>query len=769
MSATEVFVEEEDADRQKVVMQWIREILDDDNATSKSSEEETILASLHARDPTLEMSEMQSALESSLSDLKAETLEVMSSRYGEFARVAEAASFETAFSDETAAALVELRRGVDDARETFERKRADLAEQLEQTRSSEKKEREVRAVSRFALLLEELERRDGVVRNVERSAHACMSLKAQLTGAVEFVTDGELFTRLRDLASRVDVAEKETRQAIQAEFEKTCCCLPPGGPSEDRGDPGPCLRAAAALGMGARLEAIFAAKVLEPFLEATFVASRLDGATPGSRSGLESIYAATLDYVTDRARHAVRACEAVFGGVRFKVLAVDLLANAVWDPVAAAVAAKLPGLFQHGIAGDIHKTVRATLLFVDALARALLGGSSDDDAFRNGRDRLRASDATNRLLEKWNLPVYFELVKVDTLARLDVVLEEEKKGESSSSFARATIEAIRRVWDPATCFLRPIADEALRFTFQLLEKCVDDRLLSQRYDSAKTAASVAADARLVATFVDEAVFFGGDPAAAAAEEKGLFLRAVDGEDYAKDPGDVGRRDAAVAAGVTFALRPFEAIFKEAVVALADHLAEEVSEGLRLVKSVTARYHLTNAPSPSKPSEYLKRAFKHLDDFDATWRQRLALSDDEARAFFTRHTHAVHRNYAQQVRAVLDHARKFQATLEKRRKARAGGGGENSANLLKKKNNLDLAGDAAKIAKQLAMDVDATIQRLDDFAGFNVAAFPYGAVLPQTNYRPAEAPSPSPSSPLSSSSSSSSPLLELQATLRQDDL
>ena len=651
-------------------MGWIRTILDDDDP-AEEEDEDTMLAALHMRDPSLEMSEMQSALEAELVDVKNATLEVMAARYGEFAKVADAVS--SSFDDETRVSLVELRNAVSEARETFRKRKDALMLELEQKKLAKKRHQEMQAVQRFRLLLDELEQGLGAEKkNVERIAHAALALKAQLTGALEFVSDGALLTQLHEHASRVDIAETKTRDAVESEFDASCCCVGGGDLS-----PEPCLRAAAALGLGARLEHHFATKVMGPFIDATYTPGRLDGAVPGSRSGLASIFAATFDYVRDRAGPAIRACDDVLGLEEndFHLLAVDILVNAVWDPV--AVAMESLSLFDLGIAEEIHHTVASTMAFVDDLA------SLSDE---RGRARLRSSDATRRLLEKWNLPVYFELVKVDTLTLLDEVSTTSKK-EHPSSFAVATVEAIGKLWDPSAAYLRPIAADALKFTFELIDQALA-HLTAQKLIDALTSASVAVDARYITRSVS-AIF---------AVDEGAFFRAL----HEDNMSDMDKINDVVTTSVTTALAPYKEVLKTAMASLAEHLADDVANGLRLVKSVTARYHLTNAPQPTKPSDYLAvHAFKPLDDFETTWRPLLGAENLDA-MFFSRHNQKVATNYATQVQAVLDHATKFQATLEKRRKAREG-------------KRLDLAGDAVKIASQLLFDVDATVQRLALFA------------------------------------------------------
>ena len=688
--------EESEEEKPVEVSRWIRSILDDDNDMEDGK---MILGALHAMDPSLEMSDMKAGLELHLDEIKAETLEVMASRYGEFAKVAEVVTSSMMVSEETRLSLSELRTGVAETRDAYRRKKIALTQQLEAQRSLRKREREVKAVEHFSLLLTELE--TGLKREnpaVERLAHATLSLRAQLAAAVEFVSDGELLTQVHELAGPVEEAEMKTRRAVENAFERSTF------ENKNKLLLEASLRSAAALGCGARLETIFSDRVMRPFLEATFTTPRLDGAMRNSRSGLPSIYAATLDYVKDRAGPAIRACDNVLGGP-MKVLAVDLLVKAVWEPIVEAMESRLKSLFDLGSAKQVHKTVRATFLFMDQLAETFFPENEDqeEDDFvvvsskkpescEAARDRLEASDATQRLLQTFNLPVYFELVKVDILASV-FSSEEKNPTRGPSSLALGVVDATRKLWDPTEWFLRPIADEDLSFTFELLKKFFEE-LQKRDLSSVDLCASSAVDAAFVAKSL-KAHLLGGE---------GIFKALVlTNKDSLKVALDAALQEAADL--------PSSEIAAKATESLADVLAEEVIKGLRLVKSVTARYHLTNAPDPNEASDYLKtHAFKPLDDYDENWRSFLVVDE----AFYRRHNDKIHEAYAAQVQAVLDHAKKFHATLQKRRDAKKIRGGQSS---------IDLAGDALKVAKQLLLDVDATIERLDTFSSLTHSASP----------------------------------------------
>jgi len=135
------------------------------------------------------------------------------------------------------------RRGLEDE---LKRRRADRRDRLERA-----------AVDRFERLLSELEADLGAADvAVERCAHASLALRAQLDGAVDFVRDGALVGRLRASRPRVEAAAKAAAAAVEAAFVATCVrdAGAADGAARRR-----VLRAGGALGLGPRLEALFAA------------------------------------------------------------------------------------------------------------------------------------------------------------------------------------------------------------------------------------------------------------------------------------------------------------------------------------------------------------------------------------------------------------------------------------------------------------------------------------------------------------------------------
>lgn len=648
-----------------------------------------ILGALHAKSPSLEMPAMQRALRLEAEAVNGSMLELMSSTYGKFYDVAQSVSADCDCRESREALLrlhEELGRSVREAA----RGAVEAEAELEKRRLARKQRREADAIERFELLLVELEQAIGSADpDVERAAHASLSLRAQLSSAVDLLSEGAKVTRLHELASRVDDAERGAAMLVEAAFDRLCCRRAEPG---KRGAVEVCLRAAAALGLGKRLEERFAEKTLRAFLDATYTRSRLDGADKGSCSGLPSIYAATLDYVQERCQTALQACEAANTAVdRPSLLAVDLVCNGVWRPVATAVVEKLSPVFDLGIAGVAHRSYQATFRFIQDLARL---AAVDDLTASYVSKRLRAHPATGDLERRWDLRVYFELVKVEVVAGLDALLfpepdfvvVEDAKPAKPSPFVDLLVKSARRVWEPEPTrhgfFLKPLAPDCARLTFDLVAKAL--RVCSERLDneadqSPEALAQVALDVHLAAATISSQV-----PAKVADALRGL--------DHAL-PEDAPL-DLFVRALDQSVLRDASPLVRRALDKLLAALVDKTAQGLRAVKGVPARYHLTNQPTPTAPSPYLEDdALAWLcDKFDARWRDALPAND----AFFPTLASRVMEAFAPRVTDVLTQAKLFHQSLKKRHK------------------NPTLR-DYHNVATQLLLDVDHLHQRLANLA------------------------------------------------------
>ena len=395
------------------------------------------------------------------------------------------------------------------------------------------------------------------------------------------------------------------------------------------------------------------------------------------------MYRATLEFVEERCGAALRACEVAARGVDDDVLGlrgvpgaverearrhapkppppgsllgVDLLCEGVWRRVCAALleTPELSGLFDLGDADAAHRAVAATDSFREGLAA--IAGRGDRDAERHARRRLRGHAKTAELEQRWNLPVYVELVRADLIQAVDGALASEEDA------APALIGAVERCW-AGDRFLPAVGDAFGALALELAQRGATGL-------AARAARAEGHDAHARCS-VDCGTFSARIRATLASGFEALL--------------DLSLEDAALlAAGCDEALEACDRAVEECRRDSADDLVGVIDGRLAACKGVAARYHLTGQKPPSEPSSYVAHAAEPLAQFYETWSALLGDAQPDRAQVSERC--AVH--LETRALAVFDHAAQFETVMAKRG------------------NTASLAEDSRKIAAQLELDVRA---------------------------------------------------------------
>lgn len=638
-----------------------------------------LLSALHAAAPNLEMTAMHALLEGYKKQEDAQLFDLVAENYRDFFQIANSVESSAEDAAATQAALLALEGEASKASALAGVEKAKLEAELEKRKEKRREDREKDKVARFAGTLTDLETRLGENDvDVERAAHDALHLQASLDGAVDGLKDGDRVSFVQGCRARVEACSLAVESAVDAQFVGTCCRQSGESAAIKR-----VLRAAAALGRGPRLEAFFGERVLDAFVKATYTRSRLDGVERGSRSGLPTMYRATLEFVEERCGTALRACEGAARGVEDDVLGlsgvpsaiereqrkhaatmqppgsllgVDLLCEGVWSRVCSALldTPELSGLFDLGDADAAHRTVAATDTFREGLAA--IAGQGDRDAAAHARRRLRGHARTGDLEARWNLPVYVELVRADLVQAVDRALTSEEDA------ALALIGAVERC-GAGDRFLPAVGDAFGALALELTQRSA--RGLAHRASQAS----------------------GHDAHARCAVDCGTFssrIRATLSSGFEARL-DLSLEDAALlAAGCDEALVECDAAVEACRRDAADDLVGVIDARLAACKGVAARYHLTGQRPPSEASSYISHAYEPLAQFYDTWSALLGDAQPDrgevsARCASHLETRAL---------AVLDHAAQFETVMAKRG------------------NTESLAKDGRKIASQLELDVKA---------------------------------------------------------------
>ena len=205
------------------------------------------------------------------------------------------------------------------------------------------------------------------------------------------------------------------------------------GESESSGFPSRafahCLRALVALSRGEVAEEVVAETVTRPLSKPLLTQGRVDdtggrGSYLGLRSALESLAAQVMAALV----MPVQVCEETFprtgldsegcsssGTDALKPLAtIDLIMRGVWQPVAALLAEKFPGMFSVGIAGTLSRCYLAVEAFVSALEnqdpRSSMNGRLADHSREGRRERdLSSHPAVAQFHNSWKLDLYLQV------------------------------------------------------------------------------------------------------------------------------------------------------------------------------------------------------------------------------------------------------------------------------------------------------------------------------------------------------------------------
>ncbi|KAK7241920.1 component of oligomeric golgi complex [Aureococcus anophagefferens] len=457
-----------------------------------------------------------------------------------------------------------------------------------------------------------------------------LDTSAELDGAVDFVRDGALVGRLAR-CRRVGGGRAQARAPPRRPSSRPASATR-ARPTAPRGA---ACSAPAAPWASARGSRRFArARALAAFLAAAFTQGRLDGVERGSCSGLATIFRATLEFVAERAGPALAAAEAAARGDgaeakrrrRTRRSRTGAAAPAprtgastasIWCATASgrpsaprSAASTASSTWGTRATGADLRVCAASAKFADDLAA--LAASGDRALARRVRRRLKAHPATATLEERWNLPVYFELVRGDLVRDLDdalaatyVLVDGPRRGppEVSDRVASA-LGVVARTWAP-DAVLAPSGDKFAGLAFELVGLVVGD--------AARRLGDATAD--WPPRRLGQLAF---DLDAARRRRRrpiGRGLRGVAGP----GPGHGGRRRGGRAGGPGAG----PAAPGGGGGAARGGASRAGGRPAQRVKGVPATYHLTGKPPPGAPSRYVSDALAPGAAFAGDWGGHLA--------------------------------------------------------------------------------------------------------------------------------------------------
>ena len=190
-----------------------------------------------------------------------------------------------------------------------------------------------------------------------------------------------------------------------------------------------CLRALVALSRGEVAEEVVAETVTKPLAKPLLTQGRVDdtggrGSYLGLQSALESLAAQVMaalvlpiqvcaDTLTtsgsdgggtgggSSSGNGINGASSASGSSAH----IDLVVRGVWQPVAALLIEKFPGMFSVGIAGTLSRCYKAVVAFISILecSKTAVGGRSD----------LASHSAVRQFHDRWKLDLYLQVRLLD--------------------------------------------------------------------------------------------------------------------------------------------------------------------------------------------------------------------------------------------------------------------------------------------------------------------------------------------------------------------
>ncbi|KAF0314783.1 Conserved oligomeric Golgi complex subunit 2 [Amphibalanus amphitrite] len=415
------------------------------------------------------------------------------------------------------------------------------------------------------------------------------------------------------------------------------------------------LRVFATLDQVSVAEALFRDRVVEPYMEEAISPAALRD----SPRGLRGLYDNVLRFVSERAGLLVSVTRREHG--THTAPRYDFLVNAVWPCIVEKLEQQLPAIFAPGNPNTLYERYTASMEFVERFERACGTVSSVE--------RLRAHEAYDIFMKKWNLPVYYQIRLQETGGALESAL-------ASGAAGPAVWLALQRCWSSGV-FLRPLTHRFWQLSLQIVSRYatwLTDRLAAEERQSGEMSleecvrhlAELAELERRLDSFLEETVL----PALPGLPDEAVHsLRASLATGRAR-------------------LAPLPARLRSL---LTERLVAAAAEPMRAVLEIPRLYRRTNRDPPAAASAYVAAMVAPLRQFADT--VCAGLDGPVTAGHLTGVATQLCTLYGDKVAQVLTSVQKMEESLRKLKKSRPGAAAAPAGGT-----------DDDKIRRQLALDV-----------------------------------------------------------------
>ncbi|CAA9993075.1 unnamed protein product [Nesidiocoris tenuis] len=179
--------------------------------------------------------------------------------------------------------------------------------------------------------------------------------------------------------------------------------------------------------------------------------------------GLSALYGKILDFTDGEMKTLIEVSQKFNSDVNEKKY--DFLLESFWPEVEERIGTELQSLFASGDPDDFYQRYQNTLSFLESLiSRSKIG--------RNSSHQLSKFDS---FMDKWNLPVYFQLRFQEIVRRIEKAIASETVFSDGESWKLNVTDVVHgcllRCWEDGV-FLLPLAHKFWKLTLQIVSRYV---------------------------------------------------------------------------------------------------------------------------------------------------------------------------------------------------------------------------------------------------------------------------------------------------------
>ncbi|XP_033733941.1 conserved oligomeric Golgi complex subunit 2-like isoform X2 [Pecten maximus] len=225
-----------------------------------------------------------------------------------------------------------------------------------------------------------------------------------------------------------------------------------------------CLRTYALIDKIQDVENLFRQEKVRPYMEE--VISEQNVKSSGGRPGLKGMFQQILDFVP---QHCGILREVTTGGrmgAMESVRGYDFMVNAVWPEVVSNIEARTPSIFAPGNPNTFHEKFLISMKFLDDF-EALCGSQASVR-------RLREHPSYHIFMNKWSLPVYYQIRFQEIAGALETSLctAFNKSADQALFHLNVTLtlwRCVSRCWGEDV-YLAPICHKLWKLSLQLISR-----------------------------------------------------------------------------------------------------------------------------------------------------------------------------------------------------------------------------------------------------------------------------------------------------------